>query len=83
MDYSPPGASVHGILEWQEYWSGLPFLSPGDLPNPETEVRSPTLHADSSQFEPPGKPTEGTARKTGLPPPSNGLRAGGTMEFHI
>ena len=31
----------------QEYWGGLPFLSPGDLPNPGTEIRSPALQADS------------------------------------
>ena len=31
----------------QEYWSGLPFLSPGDLPNPGFEPRSPTLQADT------------------------------------
>ena len=31
----------------QGYWSGLPFLSPGDLPNPGIEPRSPTLQADS------------------------------------
>ena len=40
----------------QEYWSGLPFPSPGDLPNPGIELRSPTLRADSSLSEPPGKP---------------------------
>ena len=39
----------------QEYWSGQPFLSPGDLPNPETEPRSPALQADSLPTEPPGK----------------------------
>ena len=33
LDCSPPGASVHGILQ-AEYWSGLPYLSPGYLPNP-------------------------------------------------
>ena len=33
MDYSPPGSSVHGFSR-QEYWSGLPFPSPGDLPDP-------------------------------------------------
>ena len=33
MVCSPPGFSVHGILQ-QEYWSGLPFPSPGDLPDP-------------------------------------------------
>ena len=31
----------------QEYWSGLPFLSPGDLPNPGIEPGSPTLQADA------------------------------------
>ena len=30
----------------QEYWSGLPFLSPGDLPDPGIELRSPALQAD-------------------------------------
>ena len=32
----------------QEYWSGLPFLSPGDLPNPGIKPGSPTLQADST-----------------------------------
>ena len=40
----------------QEYWGGLPFPSPGDLPNPGTESRSPTLQADSLTAEPQGKP---------------------------
>ena len=40
----------------QEYWSGLSFSSPGDLPDPGIELRSPTLHADSLTFEPPGNP---------------------------
>ena len=35
----------------QEYWSGLPFLTPGDLPDPGIEPRSPTLQADSLVFE--------------------------------
>ena len=39
----------------QEYWSGLPFPSPGDLPQPGTEPVSPTLQADSLPTEPPGK----------------------------
>ena len=39
IDYSQPGTSVHGILQ-QEYWSGLPFSSPGDLPNQGIEPRS-------------------------------------------
>ena len=39
----------------QEYWSGLPFPSPADLPNPGIEPESPALQADSSPSEPPGK----------------------------
>ena len=40
----------------QEYWSGLPFPSPVDLPNPGIKPRSPTLQADSLPSVPPGKP---------------------------
>ena len=40
----------------QDYWSGLPFPSPGDLPNPGIEPRSPALQADALTSEPPGKP---------------------------
>ena len=40
----------------QEYWSGLPFPSPGDLPNPGIEPGSPALPADALFSEPPGKP---------------------------
>ena len=39
----------------QEYWSGLPFPSPGDLPDPGIEPRSPALWADTLPSEPPGK----------------------------
>ena len=39
----------------QEYWSGLPFPSPGDLSDPRIEPRSPALQADSLLSEPPGK----------------------------
>ena len=42
----------------QEYWSGLPFPSPGDLPDPGIEPRSPALQADTLTSEPPGKPIE-------------------------
>ena len=38
----PMDHTVLGILQ-SEYWSGLPFPSPGDLPNPGTEPRSPAL----------------------------------------
>ena len=37
----------------QEYWSGLPFPSPGDLPDTGIEPRSPTLWADALTSEPP------------------------------
>ena len=50
MDYNLPGSSVHG-------WSGLPFPSPGDLPNPGIKPRSPVLQVNSLLSEPPGKPT--------------------------
>ena len=39
----------------QEHWSGLPFPSPGDLPNPGIEPGSPALQADALSSEPPGK----------------------------
>ena len=38
----------------QEYWGGLPFPSPGDLPDPGVETGSPALQADSLPSEPPG-----------------------------
>ena len=47
MDYT-----VHGILQARI----LPFLSPGNLPNPGIEPRSPTLQADTLSAEPKGKP---------------------------
>ena len=40
----------------QEYWSGLPFPSPGDLPDSGIKARSPALQADALPSEPPGKP---------------------------
>ena len=46
--------TVHGLL--QASWSGQPFPSPGDLPNPGIEPRSPALWADSLPAEPQGKP---------------------------
>ena len=53
VDCSLPGFSIHGILQ-ARIWSGLPFPSPGDLPNPEIEPGSPTLEADALTSEPPG-----------------------------
>ena len=54
MDCSPPGSSTMGFSR-QEYWSGLPLPSPGDLPDPGIEPRSPSLQADALTSEPPGK----------------------------
>ena len=41
----------------QEHWSGLPFPSPGDLPNSGMEPRPPASQADALTSEPPGKPS--------------------------
>ena len=51
VDYQAP-LSIE--FSRQEYWSGLPFPTPG--PNPGIEPRSPALQADSLPSEPPGKP---------------------------
>jgi len=40
----------------QEYWSGMPLPSPGDLTDPGIELGTPALQADSLPFEPPGNP---------------------------
>ena len=56
MDYSLPSSSVHGDSPGKEYWSGLPYPLPGDLPNPRVEPRSPALQADSLPTEPQGSP---------------------------
>ena len=57
MDCSPPGFSKG--FSRQEYWSGLPFPAPGDLPNPGIEpesLMSPDWQAGSLPLAPPGKP---------------------------
>ena len=46
-------------LSRQEYWSGLPFPSPGDLPDPGIEPGSHAFQADALASEPPGKPFRG------------------------
>ena len=46
MDCSPPGSSGLDVSR-HEYWSGLPFPSPGDLPDPGIEPGSPALQADT------------------------------------
>ena len=55
MNYSPLGSSVHGFLR-QEYWSGLPFPFPGDLPGPGIKPVSPALAGGFFTVEPSGKP---------------------------
>ena len=55
IDCSPLGSSVDGISR-QEYWSGLPLPSPGDLPDLEIKPGSPALQSNSLPSEPPGKP---------------------------
>ena len=42
----------------QEYWSGLPFLPPRDIPNPGIEPWPPALESDTLPSEPPGKPVK-------------------------
>ena len=57
-DCSLSGSSVHRILR-QEYWSGLPFPTAGDLPDPGIKPMSPVSPALTGRFlttEPPGKP---------------------------
>ena len=56
MDYVAYQALQSMEFSRQEYWGGLPFPSPGDLPNPGIEPGSPTLQADALPSEPPGKP---------------------------
>ena len=53
MDYIACQAPLSMGFSRQEYWSGLPFPSPGDLPDSGTEPRSPALQANSLSSEPP------------------------------
>ena len=55
MNCSSPNPSIHARQEW----SGLPFPSPEDLPNPGIKPESPALQADSLLSEPPEKPSLG------------------------
>ena len=55
MGCSPLGSSVHGISQ-ARVLGGMPFPSPGDLPNSGIKPRSPALQADALSSEPPGKP---------------------------
>ena len=55
MDWSPPASSVRGIFQAQ-YWSELPFPTPGNLPDPGTAPTSPALADGFYPTMPPGKP---------------------------
>ena len=57
LDYSPPGSSVHEILQ-ARILEWVAISSPGDLPDPGIQPGSPALQADSLLSEPPGKPQE-------------------------
>ena len=75
-DFTTPWTVAHQAplsmeLSRQEYWSGLPFLLPGDLPNPGIKARSPALQADSFPAELPGKP-QWSARHYLIPTPPRG-----------
>ena len=56
MDVAPQARLSMGFSR-QEYWGGLPFPSPEDLPDPRIEPRSPALQADSLLFELQGRLT--------------------------
>ena len=51
IDCSGPG-SLSVVFFREEYWSGLPFPSPGDLPDPGIDQELPALHVDSLPSEP-------------------------------
>ena len=86
MDCSLSGSSVHGIfkariLEWVAVsWSGQLFPSPGDLPNPGFEPRSPALQADSLPAEPPQKTQK---YWNGQPIPSPGIFPTQKLNWHF
>ena len=66
MDCNLPGLPLSMEVSRQEYCSGLPFPSPGDLPDPGIEPQSPALQGDSLLSEPQGKPLWGQGRLNGL-----------------
>ena len=68
VQYQAPPSTGFSMLE---YWSGLPFPSPGDLPHPGIEPRSPALQADALLSEPPGKSSSSIPR-SGRFPEENG-----------
>jgi len=55
MNCNPPGSVVHGISQ-EEYWSGLSFLSPGDLPDPGVKLAPSAFTVGFFTRRPLGKP---------------------------
>ena len=90
MDYMACQASLSMEFPRQEDWSGLPFPSPGDLPDSGIEPRSPALQADSLPFDPAGKPKKiwlNLPNHSHLPITTNPhtiarLKAGGRGRWH-
>ena len=66
----------------QEYWSGLPFPSPGNLPDPRTKPGSLVLQADSLPNEPQGKPSMGKLELGGGQPGDKCLQCLETFKCH-
>ena len=54
--FATPWAPLFMKFSRQKYWSGFPYTSPGDLPDPGIEPRSPVLQAHTLPSEPPRKP---------------------------
>ena len=71
VDYQAPPSMG---FSRQEYWSGLPFPSPGDLPDTGIEPWSPAFQADALTSEPPGKPI---MRNAGLHEAQAGIKSAG------
>ena len=79
MDCSPPGSSVHGILQTRILeWVTCP--PPGDLPKPRIKHVSPSLEVDSLPPELPGKPKQGTGQIPSLLIPKS-MILGSTMPY--
>ena len=56
MDCSLPDSSLHGSFQAKEYWNGVPFPTPGDIPDLGIKLASPALLDGFFTTEPPGKP---------------------------
>ena len=64
MVCSPPGSSIDGYSPGKNTGVGLPFPSPGGLPDPGIKLESPALQEDSLLSEPPGKPSGSVGKES-------------------